>query len=689
MSMNGAESNNKTTIYVSDLPLETTQDFIHQIFRDYGNITQCELKPRKPGAKSIGAFVTFENHEQASKAIEECNYMRINDSVLRIQWQMINPYLHDNQSNLVIKDLPPKVEEASLNQHFRKYGEVLSCRIIKKFNGKNIGYVQFARVEDANRALDDLQNALIEGQPIYVDKFIPHEDRADIPVQLPHQAIHISHQDASFLTDDKIKQTFSKFGSILEVFNIENYVIAYFADTAGPAKIIQDGEITQKGYTVSVRVPNHITMRVRQIIDSRCVFLADLTTTNNQAIRDHLSKAGKLVTFEIQEKSPSQLLASAQYESEETRTKAIETLDRTTFEGQETPIRVLPYKARSLARQQPTAGLLMLDEIEYNTTYLDLRKKYSQYGEVITVSICPTPQATLVGFVLFMKYEDAQKAKAESKNAFLFPPVVSSQVLNCFYSAPKAKNNLLFAFNLPADKTQEVILTQFTQIGGSLNFIKTVQTETGRHALIQYRDDAGLIPAIKYLKEKNINYQIYTMNTLFKSSIMLYKVEMPNDYNGRFLFFNNLPENYSSGQIYNILTEKGFAVEAVNMAYNFETFEACTRASVLFKTVESAYSCFSNYTVLTEFPEITVQAFTNSALSSQQPIAQAVPQVQPMRRQEIKRPRQYLTDKTKERTDISDELKNKILEKIPKLSIIQVNEFSHDENKWNEYIKTI
>lgn len=685
MSTNGPDSNNKTTVYVSGLPAEITQENIAELFKQYGKITNIELKNRK-NTPTSSAFVTFETHEQASKVIEECNYSRVGDSSLHIQWQMMNPHNHNYNSNLVIKELPSKVEEASLNSHFRKYGEVLSCKIIKKGNDKNIGYVQFARVEDANKALDDLQNALIEGQPVYVDKFVPREDRANILVQLPHQAISIDHANKGLLEADKIKQTFAKYGQILDVLSIDAYTIVYFADSQGPAKIISEPEVSNKGYTTSARVPNHITMKVRQFIDSRCIFVADIAPNNNEALKKHLSSVGGLVHFEVPTKNLANTFVSAEYESEAIRQQAIEKLDRTTFEGQDRPIRVLPYIARSTIKQPVEAGFLMLNHIDYNSTYQSLRAQYSKYGRVVTVSICPTPQATLTGFILFEKYEDAVTAKADSKNAFLFPRVSVSNVLFYFYSTQWAKNNFLFVFDIPESTSDAQIFSTYSQYGGSINFIKTVHVGNVIHALIQYREDSSLTAILGYLKENKIRHDVYSIHTIIKAYQLLHNIDIPKDYLDRFLFFNGLPQSYTSQNVYDYLNQKGFKVEAVNMIYNWDTLEPCQRASILFESSEHASNCYYNPAALSDLPEVLISPFVNAAQSTHQQIQPVQP---PRQEKVIKRPRQYLVDRTKERSDLTDEQKDKIIEQIGKLSINQTYDFAHDDNKWNEYIKSI
>lgn len=61
--MDGSETKNK--LFVGNLPYETTEDELRELFSQYGTVQEV-FAPRQKGY----AFVTFENEEDAAKALE-------------------------------------------------------------------------------------------------------------------------------------------------------------------------------------------------------------------------------------------------------------------------------------------------------------------------------------------------------------------------------------------------------------------------------------------------------------------------------------------------------------------------------------------------------------------------------------------------------------------------------------------
>ena len=73
-------------------------------------------------------------------------------------------------SNLFVKNIPTEINEAVLRSLFQTYGNVLSCRILKsRYRGSNnVGFVKFARLEDAELAIQYMHLATIENVVIEV-----------------------------------------------------------------------------------------------------------------------------------------------------------------------------------------------------------------------------------------------------------------------------------------------------------------------------------------------------------------------------------------------------------------------------------------------------------------------------------------------------------------------------------------
>ncbi|AWG25007.1 RNA recognition motif domain-containing protein [Flavobacterium kingsejongi] len=78
--------------------------------------------------------------------------------------------------NIFVGSLPFSIEEADLRESFEAYGAVDSVKIITdKFTGrsKGFGFVEMPNDEEAQKAIDELNGATVQGRAIVVNKSEP------------------------------------------------------------------------------------------------------------------------------------------------------------------------------------------------------------------------------------------------------------------------------------------------------------------------------------------------------------------------------------------------------------------------------------------------------------------------------------------------------------------------------------
>ena len=78
--------------------------------------------------------------------------------------------------NIFVGSLPFSIEEADLRESFEAYGGVDSVKIISdKFTGrsKGFGFVEMPNDEEAQKAIDELNGATVQGRAIVVNKSEP------------------------------------------------------------------------------------------------------------------------------------------------------------------------------------------------------------------------------------------------------------------------------------------------------------------------------------------------------------------------------------------------------------------------------------------------------------------------------------------------------------------------------------
>ncbi len=75
--------------------------------------------------------------------------------------------------NIFVGSLPFKIEESELQEIFEEYGEVTSVKIIMDRatgRSKGFGFVEMTNEEEAKKAIEELNNAEVEGRTIVVNK---------------------------------------------------------------------------------------------------------------------------------------------------------------------------------------------------------------------------------------------------------------------------------------------------------------------------------------------------------------------------------------------------------------------------------------------------------------------------------------------------------------------------------------
>jgi RNA recognition motif-containing protein len=78
--------------------------------------------------------------------------------------------------NIFVGSLPFSIEEADLRESFEAYGAVESVKIITdKFTGrsKGFGFVEMTNDDEAQKAIDELNGATVDGRTIVVNKSEP------------------------------------------------------------------------------------------------------------------------------------------------------------------------------------------------------------------------------------------------------------------------------------------------------------------------------------------------------------------------------------------------------------------------------------------------------------------------------------------------------------------------------------
>lgn len=75
------------------------------------------------------------------------------------------------KARIILRNVSYKATEENIKEHFKKYGEVKECNLLKRVDGKLVGcaFIQFTKVNDAAKAIHHENAKEFLGRPVVID----------------------------------------------------------------------------------------------------------------------------------------------------------------------------------------------------------------------------------------------------------------------------------------------------------------------------------------------------------------------------------------------------------------------------------------------------------------------------------------------------------------------------------------
>ncbi|CAK9063600.1 unnamed protein product [Durusdinium trenchii] len=207
--------NTFTNVYIKNFPTDWDEDSIKTEFGKCGKITSSHFSSDNKGRKF--AFLNFETHEEAKKAIEEMHQKDFrsdeqkeadkekeeeekdradkscllyvaraqskSERMLELKEKMParEPAGRSQGVNLYIKNLDEQTDDDSLRGLFESFGNITSVCAMKELNGKckGFGFVCFSSPDEATKAVTEMHLKVVKGKPLYVGLAEKREVRAE------------------------------------------------------------------------------------------------------------------------------------------------------------------------------------------------------------------------------------------------------------------------------------------------------------------------------------------------------------------------------------------------------------------------------------------------------------------------------------------------------------------------------
>ncbi|KAG8363562.1 hypothetical protein BUALT_Bualt19G0035400 [Buddleja alternifolia] len=174
-------------LYVGNIPRTVTNDELQKIVEEHGAVDKAEVMYDKYSGRSRRfAFVTMKTVEDATAATEKLNGTEIGGREIKVNitekpltslelslLQAEESQFVDSPHKVYVGNLAKTVTMDMLKNFFAEKGQVLSAKISRvpgTSKSTGYGFVSFSSEEDVEAAISSLNNAVLEGQKIRVNK---------------------------------------------------------------------------------------------------------------------------------------------------------------------------------------------------------------------------------------------------------------------------------------------------------------------------------------------------------------------------------------------------------------------------------------------------------------------------------------------------------------------------------------
>ncbi|XP_075510066.1 polyadenylate-binding protein 7 [Primulina tabacum] len=208
------------SLYVGDLHPDVTDGILFDAFSEFKSLASVRVcRDSSTGRSLCYGYVNFIAPQDANRAVEVKNHSMLNGKVVRVMWShRDSDARRSGIGNVFVKNLSESMDCIKIKEMFQKFGNVLSCKVVTSDDGKSKGYgfVQMESENDANSAIEALNDSIIGGKQMYVGKFIKKADRAIPSHEAKYTNLYIKNLDTD-VSEDVIKDKFSEYGKIVSV----------------------------------------------------------------------------------------------------------------------------------------------------------------------------------------------------------------------------------------------------------------------------------------------------------------------------------------------------------------------------------------------------------------------------------------------------------------------------------------
>ncbi|CAR29648.1 hypothetical protein ZYGR_0AD03320 [Zygosaccharomyces rouxii] len=255
-----------TTVVAFNLPKSYNQGKVRRLFRDCGVISHIDVCESADKNYRL-ARVEFTRYDEALSALTK-SHKQIGNNEIEVTML--------ENSTLWITNFPPRFNHREIRALFNSIGvTVLSVRLPSlRYNAnRRFAYVDVSRTQEVEKALTLLNSKEVEGYTLVIKQSNPLEKtkRTDASVW-ERREILIRHLDSNKVTEDSLRQHYSKYGKIEHIKIpkkygsdvVNTYAFISFSDQNAAHQALETNGTQFEGNEISVTLADRKAYLERQ-----------------------------------------------------------------------------------------------------------------------------------------------------------------------------------------------------------------------------------------------------------------------------------------------------------------------------------------------------------------------------------------------------------------------------------------
>jgi len=222
----------KGNIFIKNLDKKIDHKSLFDTFQQFGSILSCKIELDETNESKGYGYIQFTTQEAADKAIDKVNAKMLNGKKVFVgafvpRKERLAENSTKKYTNVFVKNLDERVDDDKLKQLFTPFGAIKSVVVMKdEMNkSKGFGFINFGTPEEAEAAVQGLNDTEVEGKAIYVGRAQKKSEReAELrskfeQMKMEHMTkyqgvnLYIKNLDDD-IDDTKLRGIFDPFGTI-------------------------------------------------------------------------------------------------------------------------------------------------------------------------------------------------------------------------------------------------------------------------------------------------------------------------------------------------------------------------------------------------------------------------------------------------------------------------------------------